>query len=158
MTISELQTLLEANREKQFRLMLPGQNPVPMSFHITEVGYVQKSFIDCGGATHSVQTCVLQAWEGPDADHRLNAGKLHDIMQLAGKVLPADTDLDVEFEYEDTVISQYPVQNVVVSDDTVVLELTTKHTDCLAKELCVPKPKFGRTEIATACCGTSGCC
>ncbi|MBC8136783.1 MAG: hypothetical protein H8F28_12940, partial [Fibrella sp.] len=64
MTINELQTLLEANREKQFRLMLPGQNPVPVSFHITEVGHVQKSFIDCGGSVHSVQTCVLQAWEG----------------------------------------------------------------------------------------------
>jgi hypothetical protein len=157
MTLSELRNLLEANREKPFRLMLPGQNPVPMSFHITEVGHVQKSFIDCGGAMHSVQTCVLQAWEGPDADHRLNAGKLHDILRLAEKVLPAGVDLDVEFEYEDAVISQYPVGNVVIGD-AVTIELTTKHTDCLAKELCVPRPRFGKTDLSVSCCGTSGCC
>ncbi|MBC7806277.1 MAG: hypothetical protein H7145_09010 [Akkermansiaceae bacterium] len=158
MTINELQTLLEANREKQFRLTLPGQNLVSVSFHITEVGYVQKSFIDCGGSVHSVQSCVLQAWEGPDAEHRLNAGKIHDIVRLASKVLPTDTDLDVEFEYEDAVISQYPVGSVTISDEAVTLELTAKHTDCLAKELCVPKPKFGKTELSVSCCGPSGCC
>lgn len=158
MTINELLTLLETNRDKQFRLTLPGQNLVPVSFHITEVGHVQKNFIDCGGAVHSVQTCVLQAWVGPDADHRLNAGKIHDIVRLAGKVLPPEADLDVEFEYEDAVISQYPVESVAVTGDAVTLVLTTKHTDCLAKELCVPKPKLGKTELAVSCCGTSGCC
>lgn len=147
MKLKELKTLLEANRTKQFLLMLPDQNEVPVSFHITEVGQVNKTFIDCGGKVHSTQTCQLQAWVGDDEDHRLNAGKLLDILKLSASIVPGN-DIDVEIEYEDTIISQYPVEDYSVNDEAVVLHLTTKHTDCLAKELC----------LVPASCGVSGCC
>ncbi len=57
MKLFELQNLLETNRDKLFRLQLPDENQVPVSFHITEVGQVNKTFIDCGGKVHSIQTC-----------------------------------------------------------------------------------------------------
>ena len=150
MTLKQFKALLEANREKQFRLQLPNRNQVPLSFHITEVGQVNKTFIDCGGKVHSVQSCQLQAWVGEDVDHRIEAGKMADILKLAAAIVPND-DIDLEIEYEDEVISQYPIEGHHVTDDAVVLNLTTKHTDCLAKELClVPSAESG--------CGPSGCC
>lgn len=152
MKLHQFKTLLEANRDKQFLLLLPNQNPVPVSFHITEVGQVNKTFIDCGGKVHAAQTCQLQVWVGEDEDHRLNAGKLADILNLSRSIVPND-DIDVEIEYEDTLISQYPVEDYAATDDAVVLHLTTKHTDCLAKELCGVPSSNG-----AACCGTSGCC
>ncbi len=152
MKLSEFKTLLEANRHKQFLLLLPNQNTVPQSFHITEVGLVSKAFIDCGGKVHSTQTCQLQAWVGEDEDHRLNAGKLADILKLSRSVVPGD-DIDLEVEYEDALISQYPVADYAVTDEAVVLHLSTKHTDCLAKELCLVPSASG-----ASCCGPSVCC
>jgi hypothetical protein len=38
MNLHDFKALLEANREKAFRLQLPGGSSVPVSFHITEVG------------------------------------------------------------------------------------------------------------------------
>lgn len=155
MKLHELKGLLEANSNKQFLLQLPDQTSVPQCFHITEVGLVSKTFIDCGGKVHSVQTCQLQAWIGPDTDHRLEAGKLASILKISASVIPHDF-LDVEIEYEDTVISQYPVSDALVTDETVTLLLTTKHTDCLAKELClVPAGDAG---VSGCGCGPSGCC
>ncbi|MEI7863404.1 MAG: DUF6428 family protein, partial [Planctomycetota bacterium] len=38
--------------------MLPDKSFVPAHFHITEVGRVQKDFIDCGGTVRSATTCL----------------------------------------------------------------------------------------------------
>ena len=150
MKLQHFKALLQANRDKQFLLQLPDGKAVPRAFHITEVGAVNKTFIDCGGKVHSVQTCQLQAWIGPDVDHRIEAGKMADILQKSEAILPGDF-LDLEIEYEDEVISQYPIAEAIVSDEAVTLVLTTKHTDCLAKELCIVPAGGG-------CAPASGCC
>ena len=56
-------------------------------------------------------------------------------------------DLDVEIEYEDCTLSQYPVVSSRAADGELVFTLTEKHTDCLAKEVC------GVTEA-----GSQSCC
>jgi hypothetical protein len=150
MKLAQFKSLLEANRDKQFLLQLPNGKAIPQAFHITEVGAVTKTFIDCGGKVHSVQTCQLQAWIGPDVDHKIEAGKMADILQKSEAILPHDF-LDLEIEYEDEIISQYPVSDAVVSDDAVTMVLTTKHTDCLAIELCL-------VPMGEGCAPGSGCC
>ena len=163
MKLSQFKTLLQDNRDKGFRLVLPDNNAVPISFHITEVAFVQKTFIDCGGTMRETRTCQLQAWIGPDEDHRIAAGKMADVLGRAAGFLPSE-DLDLEIEYEAGAISQYPVAEAVVSGEFVTLHLTTKHTACLAPELCiVPAPRAGAVSLtmapANACgCGPSGCC
>lgn len=162
MTLSQFKTLLQENRDKGFRLVLPDQNAVPISFHITEVAFVQKTFIDCGGTMRENRSCQLQAWVGPDEDHRIAAGKMADVLGRAAGFLPAE-DLELEIEYESGVISQYPVAEAVVNDEFVTLHLTTKHTACLAPELCiVPAPKSGAIPLTMATngcgCGPAGCC
>ena len=140
--------------DKDLRLQLPTGDAVPVSFHITEAGHVRKKFIDCGGKMHESESCQLQAWVGSDEDHRIGNGKLLGILTKAAAFLPSD-ELPVEIEYEDTVISQYPIAGAEVQDDALVLQLTTKHTDCLAKELCgVPASK----EEEAGCCAPTGCC
>ena len=158
MKLSQFTSLLQSHPDKQFHLVLPGDSAVPVSFHITEVGYVAKKFIDCGGKLHTVQTCQLQAWLGSDTDHRLYAGKMAGVLGLAEAkgVLPVGEDLDMEIEYEDAALSQYPVVGYAVTDAAVVLTLTAKHTDCLAKESCLPSlPMAAGSDCG---CGPSGCC
>lgn len=135
MTLAELKSLLAAHSARLFRLALPDQNSVPVSFHITEVGRLHKTFLDCGGKLRETTTCQLQVWVGQDYDHRIETGKMAAILDKAKSLLPDDS-IPVEIEYEDRVISQYTIVGHQVLDEAIVLELAHKHTACLAPELC----------------------
>lgn len=152
MKITEFRTILEENPAKNLSFVLPNGTNIPAHFHITEVGHVQKNFIDCGGTRRSTSSCLLQAWiAANDEDHALSAGKLASILKLAGKVLPSD-DLPIEVEFEAPYISQFPIDSGDASGESIVFKLGTKHTDCLAKEQC-------GLESESSCCSTeSGCC
>jgi hypothetical protein len=151
MNITELKTLLETNSDKRIIFHLPDHRTIPVHFHITEVGLVQKDFIDCGGTRRSSSACVLQAWVASDEDHALTAGKLASILNLATKVLPL-AEQPVEIEFETTFISQFPIVFGEVVDQAVVFQLETKHTDCLAKEKC------GIESESSCCSPESACC
>jgi hypothetical protein len=151
MTLDNFVGVLSANPAAALHLMLPDESFVPAHFHVTEVGRVQKDFIDCGGTTRSTSACVLQVWVADDIDHRLDTTKLAKIVRLAAPLLKAD-DLPVEVEYENGVVSQYPVAAAELTPAGVLLHLGTKHTACLAQDRC------GVAPAATACSPTAGCC
>jgi hypothetical protein len=152
MTVDELLPVLSDNADAALHVMLPSGEFVPAHFHVTEVGRVQKDFIDCGGTVRSAAACVLQVWVADDTDHRLAAGKLAKIVRLAAPVLEA-TDLPVEVEYEVGAISQYPLTAAEVTPSGVLFHLGSKHTACLARDRCDVT-----TLPATDCCVTPGCC
>lgn len=154
MNLHEFKSLLSRHDDKAFQLLLPGGDHVPASFHITEVGRVTKTFLDCGGTLRQTDTCQLQAWVGEDEDHRIASGKLLGIFRKAAFLLPDET-IPLEIEYEGEVISQYPIAQAEVTESAVILHLATKHTDCLAKELCGVPAAPGKAE--SACC-SPGCC
>jgi hypothetical protein len=152
MTITELKDVLSANEKKTMRFLLPNGQSIPADFHITEVGHVQKNFIDCGGAVRSQSACVLQAWVAAnDKGHRLEAGKLGAILKLADKLLSRG-DLDVEVEYEAPVISQFPIIDCRVAGGEIVFKLSPKHTDCLAKESCGLESSSCTPDEEKSCC------
>jgi len=159
MILSELKQLLSEHAGRFFRVRLPDGSAVPVSFHVTEVGRVHKTFLDCGGKLRESVTCQLQIWVGPDYDHRIETGKMAAILEKAKAYLP-DESIPVEVEYEDKVISQYTIGSHEVTPDAVVLELHHKHTECLAPELCglPPLPGARRSGKSISCCGPEGCC
>jgi hypothetical protein len=159
MNLSELKSLLSEHSARLFRIALPDGNAVPVSFHVTEVGRVQKTFLDCGGKLRESIICQLQVWVGPDYEHRIETGKMAAILNKAKDYLPDET-IPVEVEYEDQVISQYTISGHELTDDAVVLKLAHKHTECLAPELC-GIPAFDRLPPIggrSPCCGPAGCC
>ena len=95
MNVHEFERLLREAPLSQLRFALPDGSLVPAHFHVTEVGRVEKRFIDCGGTRRTVASCVLQVWVAEDRDHRLAAGKLADILHLAKDLLAGD-DLAIE--------------------------------------------------------------
>jgi hypothetical protein len=151
MKTSEFRAHLETHPNSELCFVLPDGGRIPVHAHITEAGRVDKTFIDCGGTLRATAACSLQAWVADDLDHRLTPGKLAGILELAKPIFRGD-NLEVEVEYEDGFISQFPVGRASVSDDVLYFHLTSKHTDCLAKETCVPEEK------ENACCGGGGCC
>lgn len=159
MKLSELKSLLAEHSDRFFRIRLPDGGAVPVSFHVTEVGQMHKTFIDCGGKLRETTTCQLQVWVGADYEHRIETGKMASILDKARSILPDDS-VPVEIEYEDRVISQYTISSHELSDDSVVLILANKHTECLAPELC-GLPSIGRLPAIggkSNGCGPSGCC
>jgi len=136
MNVRELRANLLEHRDKHVRFILPDGDPIAADFHVTEVGHVVKTFIDCGGTKRKAEAVVLQAWVAAnDPDHRLTAIKLAGIISLAGAILPSE-ELDVEVEYEGCAVSQYPVTGAWAEGNELRFALTNKHTDCLAKEAC----------------------
>jgi len=172
MNVEQFLGLLDAHPNQNLRITLPNGEAVAPHFHITEVGHATKNFMDCGGTRRKTESCLLQTWVYSDVDHRLDTGKLANILRIAGDVLPS-LDLPVEIEHEAGVVSQYPV--VSGSSDGQSLTLTTgmKHTACLAMDLCcapaaaaapaspdaatatTDKP---RIKAGASCSPASGCC
>ena len=155
MTITEFKFHLRQNPDAALRFLHADGGLIPVHAHITEVGRVEKTFIDCGGTVRELRSCLLQIWVADDTEHRLTPGKLADILDRAAAILRSD-DLPVEIEYEDFLVSQFPVAAAEAADGALVFALVTKHTDCLAKELCLPQPADAST--GGCGCGPSGCC
>jgi hypothetical protein len=136
MKLSELKDILSRHPESSLRIFLPGGAEIRADFHVTEAGHVARRSIDCGGSLHSMDACVLQVWLAKnDPEHRLKARRLASILELAKPLMPSG-DLNVEFEYEDSVVSQYPVSSIEAGPGELRFKLEYKHTDCLAREAC----------------------
>jgi hypothetical protein len=119
---------------------------------------ITKNFIDCGGTVRNEKVANFQLWNANDTNHRLKPQKLLGIIALSEKVLGIE-DLEVEVEYQSDTIGKY---GLTFQNGNFVL--TTKRTDCLAKENCgVPaekqKVKLGELETANqSCCAPGGGC
>lgn len=152
MKSSAFVAFLKENSTLNLRFSLPDGGLVPAHSHITEVGRVDKTFFDCGATFRKTSFLCLQAWVADDTEHRLPAGKLADIIERAAPLFQGE-DLDVELEYEDGLISQFPVASLAVDGTSLVVFLSTKHTDCLAKDICLTP-----SNASEGCCSSSGCC
>jgi hypothetical protein len=150
MKVDELVRVL-SETPARIHLMLPDASFVPAHFHVTEVGRVQKDFIDCGGTGRSTTSCVLQVWVADDIDHRLDTRKLDSIIRLAAARLKIG-DLPVEIEYESGTVSQYPLTAAEVTPGGLLLHLGTKQTACLAPDRC----GVGSAEVGSG--SMPGCC
>lgn len=157
MKLSEIKEILPTLNDVQFQL---GNGIfVPEHFHVTEVGFVNKQFIDCGGTIRNEKIVNFQIWNANDYEHRLKPINLLNIIQLSEEKLNME-DVEIEVEYQNDTIGKYDLefngQNFV---------LIAKQTACLAEDKCdipAPKQKIKLSELQTvksSCCKPdSNCC
>ncbi|WP_372919734.1 DUF6428 family protein [Salegentibacter sp.] len=155
MKLSEIKQQL--NQLDKIAFQLPNGELVPNHFHVTEIGKVTKHFIDCGGTVRKEEVVNFQLWNANDYDHRLHPEKLLHIIELSQNTLGIG-DLEIEVEYQGQTIEKFGLD----FNGTNFL-LTTKQTDCLAKDNCgIPaeEPVIANLEPeASNCCSPeSGCC
>jgi hypothetical protein len=157
MKLSEIKNRLSTLSSVNFQL--PDGSFVPEHFHVTEVGVITKNFIDCGGTVRNEKVVSFQLWNANDTDHRLKPQKLINIIALSEKVL-APEDSEIEVEYQSETIGKYGLD--FNGKDFV---LTSKQTDCLAKDNCgapAEKKKVSLAElnkVSEPCCTPgSKCC
>ena len=155
MKLSEVKSKLDNLTELKFKL--PTGDYVASHFHVTEVGQISKSFIDCGGVIRHEKKVAFQLWEANDYDHRLHPEKLVSIVDLSINKLGIE-DAEVEVEYQGTTIQKYGLD--FVNDEFL---LTSTQTDCLAKDKCdipMEKVKVDLSSLTAESCCTpgGGCC
>ena len=158
MKLKELKSLLRAHPEALPRFVLPDGDTIPQHFHVTEVGYVTKRFIDCGGKLHDrKEICLLQTHVADDVDHRLNSSTFGKILDLGAQVLPHD-GLDVEVEYEDGIATQAPITSAYFTGRHIELQLGEKHTACLAQQRRRMKRESSGSDANAGTAGATSCC
>ena len=157
MKLSEIKTILETVETVNFQL--PNGNFVPEHFHVTEVGFITKNFIDCGGTVRKETVVNFQLWDANDFEHRLKPNKLTHIIELSEKILGIE-DFEIEVEYQDTTIGKYDLG--FNGKDFLLLN---KQTACLAQDQCgIPaeKQKLNLIQLngdtANSCTPGGGCC
>lgn len=155
MKLSQIKERL--NQLNQIAFVLPSGDLVPNNFHVTEVGKVTKHFIDCGGTLRTEEVANFQLFSANDYDHRLHPEKLLNIIELSEKVLGLE-DLEIEVEYQADTIGKYGLDY-----DGSNFVLTSKQTDCLAKDKCgipaqKPRVKLSELQASNTCSPNSGCC
>lgn len=152
MKLSQLLELLHTTQDIQ--IYLPNGAMVPQHFHVTEVGHVTKSFIDCGGTVRKEDSISLQLWSATDYDHRLDPKKLISILTATVSKLQLP-DADIFVEFQGNTIEKYGLDH-----DGNRFLLTKTLTECLALDQCgLPslKPKVIMKAIGS-CAPGSGCC
>lgn len=156
MKLSEFHSHLQNLDEIIFQL--PDGSLVPKHFHVTEIGKIQKDFIDCGGSLRYENKISFQLFSAGDHHHRLRAHKLIEIIERAQEKLQLPDD-EIEVEYQGKSILKYHLD----FDGSHFLLVHTQ-TDCLAKDKCgIPseKPRVKLSHLGTtasACCSPDGNC
>ncbi|RKD91449.1 DUF6428 family protein [Mangrovibacterium diazotrophicum] len=155
MKLSEVKAALQ--QIKTIAFQLPNGEYVPGHFHVTEVGQITKRFIDCGGTVRNEQVVNFQLWNANDYDHRLHPEKLLKIIELSEKTLNIE-DSEIEVEYQGQTIQKFGLE----FDGTNFL-LSSKQTDCLAKDKCgIPAAEsqvgFTYAPLNSRCTPGSSCC
>jgi hypothetical protein len=75
MVLSEFKQHLKTVTEVTF--LKPDGNNIPKHFHLTEVGQINKKFIDCGEMVRNENVFSMQLWESVDFWHRLEPSQTH---------------------------------------------------------------------------------
>jgi len=155
MKLSEAKIILRELENIGFKL--PSGELVPSHFHVTEIGKITKHFIDCGGTERNDEVVNFQLWNANDYDHRLHPEKLLNIIELSEKRLGIG-NLKIEVEYQADTIGKYGLEF-----DGKHFLLTTKQTDCLAKDDCgvpeeKPKMKLSTLSSEPSCTPGGNCC
>lgn len=139
----------------RLRFVLPDGTEVPSHFHITEVGLITRSFIDCGGTVREEKTINLQLWVANDFDHQLAPQKLVNIIRLSERKIGLP-DAIVEVEYQQGTIGKF---HVILQGDA--FRLLPTQTACLAMDACgVPSLAAFETvgSSSNSCTPGGGCC
>ena len=150
MNYQALENVLEQHPTSFTRFVLPNGDYIPAHAHLTEVGHVVRSFIDCGGLTGKEEKIVLQTHVGNDIDHRLRSDRFAKILQFGHRVIPS-ADLAVDVEYDCCVVALYPIANAVTDGEHLDLILQRGRTQCRERER-------RKNDTAERCCGTSTAC
>jgi hypothetical protein len=155
MKLSEFKLVLQ--KIEDINIVLENGKSIPSHFHITEVGQVDKKYIDCGGTIRFERKVGFQLWESTDVWHKLLPLKLLKIIELSESKLGI-VDEEIEVEYQAETIGKFGIDF-----NGKEFILTNKETACLAEDACgIPQKEKSQfveiSSMANNCCTPNGSC
>lgn len=155
MTLEQIKEILPTLENVEFQL--EDGTFIPEHFHVTEVGQINKKFIDCGGVIREESVVNFQLWNADDYEHRLKPGKLLNIIKLSEEKLGIENN-EIEVEYQSNTIGKYDLEF-----NGKVFVLKSKTTACLAQDACgIPSEKLKKNlaelPVNNATCKPGGGC
>ena len=156
MTLKQIKALLPTLDSLSFKF--ENGISVPSHFHLTEIGVIDKRFVDCGGTLRHEKAISLQLWTADDFDHRFHPLKwLRIIDQFEHELGMLDEEIEVEYQQE-------TIGKFGLAFDGKAFILLNKKTACLAEDQCgIPqKHKVALSDLQSktsgGCTPGSGCC
>lgn len=142
MNFENVKNIIANNPNKSISFTLPNGEAIPASFHITDVGVINKHLIDCGGQTRTEEQVHLQLWIGKDYDHHVTTDIANRILNKSHSVIgkiknPKVAEVLVEYQLDwhaIPIFSLFTVSEIQASDTELSISLSTTQTTCLAAE------------------------
>lgn len=153
MKLSDIKIILPNLDNVEFQL--ENGSFVPAHFHVTEVGQIEKRFIDCGGVIRQEKIVNFQLWNANDFEHRLKPSKLLKIIALSEEKLQIE-DGEIEVEYQSETIGKYDLDF-----NGKYFILKNKQTACLAPDACQIPTENTMLDLGivnNSCCTPGGGC
>lgn len=159
MNLEKFITFLNNNQNKELLFEYAPQIYAGTNYHITELKTINIKSVDCGGKSHNWTETVMQLWENPNEIGKAIYLDTTKALQIIGKVhqiQPLELETELKIEYGNTVFhtANLSIENIIESENQLIIQLHTEKTLCKAPELCgVPEPN------SSDCCSpSSGCC
>jgi len=156
MNFENFKTTLADNPNKSITFTLPNGETVPASFHITDVGVVNRHLIDCGGQTRTEEQVHLQLWTGKDYDHRVTTDTANKILIQSQSIIskikePNTAKILIEYQlnwHDLPIFSLFTVSDMQATENELSFSLSSIQTSCLAAER-----SNSECGVSEGCCG-----
>lgn len=127
--------------------ILQNNKPIPPHFHLTEMWYVHKTYIDCWWKKREDSYISMQLWVAWDIEHRLSSKKLLNIIEMSKDIIQSENNfLVVEYQWLETIWSYHLWRNW----DSFILKPIS--TNCLAQDKCGISPNQLPKQSQSSCC------
>jgi hypothetical protein len=132
-------------------------NVVQGGYHVTEIKNAGYETIDCGNSLHSWKEVVVQIWVPQEAkldDEKMPTSKFTKIWDVVDSRLNLHRDAEIRIEYGDAahLTSNYHVDDVVVTEDGLVVQMAPPRTMCKPREILIPLNGLISNTAESSCC------
>ncbi len=148
MNTSTFINTLISNTEKELQFVLPDGSNITGDLHITEIQHHNVDSVDCGGNSHSYNETVFQLSvnERSNKIAKWTTDKALKIIDTVGQKSTYNDKAELLIEFGDSnhPTIRYSVENIDLSSENVLIQMTFKPTVC--------KPSLNASKKLASCC------
>lgn len=161
MQVKEFLQQVEAHSDRPLLFEYGAGRIVQGGYHVTEIKNASFETIDCGNSLHTWKEVVVQVWvpeEAQDSDPWMPASKFMKIWDIVDSRLALYQDAELRIEYGDhaNLTSNYHVDNLVATEDGLVVQMAPPRTMCKPREILIEPNEMSASTVAESCCAPVG--
>ena len=161
MQVREFLQKIETEANQPLLFEFAAGQVVQGGYHVTEIKNASYDTIDCGNSLHTWKEVVIQLWvpeEAKVSDPWMPTSKFAKIWDIVDSRLSLYQDAEIRIEYGDAthLTSNYHVDNIVATEDGLVVQMAPPRTMCKPREILIAPNEMSETAVAESCCAPAG--